>query len=143
MQLTRIARFLLAGFGLLLAADSQAEIVVIVAANSPIATLSQTQVSDIFLCKSATFPGGSLAVPLDQAEGSPIRLEFYNKTTGKTPELLKAYWSKMIFTGQGEPPREITDSEKIKKLVANNPHYIGYVDKSAIDSSVKMVLSIR
>jgi ABC-type phosphate transport system substrate-binding protein len=143
MQLTRIARFLLAGFGLLLAAHSRAEIVVIVAASSPIATLSPAQVSDIFLCKSATFPGGSLAVPLDQAEGSPIRLEFYNKTTGKTPELLKAYWSKMIFTGQGEPPREIADSEKIKKLVANNPHYIGYVDKSAVDSSVKMVLSIR
>jgi hypothetical protein len=143
MQLSRITQLCIAGFCMLWAACSHAEIVVIVAANSPIATLSQAEVSDIFLCKSATFPGGSQAVPIDQAEGSPIRLEFYSKTTGKTPELLKAYWSKMIFTGQGEPPREITDSEKIKKLVANNPHYIGYIDKNAVDSSVKMVLSIR
>ncbi len=139
----RIAQLAIALLGLLWACASRAEIVVIVSANSPIATLSPAEVSDIFLCKSATFPGGSLVVPIDQAEGSPIRLEFYSKTTGKTPELLKAYWSKMIFTGQGEPPREIADSEKIKKLVANNPHYIGYIDKSAVDSSVKMVLSIR
>lgn len=143
MPFSRITQFVLAGLGMFWAASSHAEIVVIVAANSPIATLSPTQVSDIFLCKSATFPGGAQAVPIDQAEGSPIRLEFYSKATGKTPELLKAYWSKMIFTGQGEPPREITDSEKIKKLIANNPHYIGYIDKSAVDSSVKMVLSIR
>ncbi len=143
MQLSKIAQLCMAGFALLWTAQSQAEIVVIVSANSPVATLSEAQVSDIFLCRNATFPGGSQAVPIDQAEGSPIRLEFYSKTTGKTPELLKAYWSKMIFTGQGEPPRELSDSEKIKKMVANNPHYIGYIDKSAVDSSVKMVLSIR
>lgn len=143
MQLSRIAQLCVAFAAALWASASRAEIVVIVAANSPVASLSQAQVSDIFLSRNANFPGGAQAVPLDQAEGSPIRLEFYSKTAGKTPELLKAYWSKMIFTGQGEPPREVADSEKIKKLVANNPHYIGYIDKSAVDSSVKMVLSIR
>ena len=42
-----------------------------------------------------------------------------------------------------EPPREIADSEKIKKLVASNPHYIGYIDRSALDASVKIVLAVR
>ena len=143
MRLSRFTQLCFAALGTCWAASGHAEIVVIVAANSPIVALSPAQVSEIFLCKSAVFPGGAAVVPLDQAEGSSIRLEFYGKTTGKTPELLKAYSSKMIFTGQGEPPREVADSEKIKKLVANNPHYIGYIDKNAVDASVKTVLSIR
>jgi hypothetical protein len=49
----------------------------------------------------------------------------------------------MIFTGQGEPPREIADSDKIKKLVANNPRYIGYIDKSNVDTSVKVVATVH
>ena len=143
MRFSRLTQLCIAGTALCWALGCRAEIVVIVAANSPLTSLTQAQVSDIFLAKNAVFPDGSLAVPLDQAEGSPIRLEFYGKTTGKTPELLKAYWSKMIFTGQAGPPREIADSDKIKKLVANNPHYIGYIDKRAVDASVKTVLSVR
>lgn len=143
MRFSGFTQLCLACIALCSALDCQGQIVVIVAAKSPVTTLSPAQVSDIFLSKNTVFPDGGIAVPLDQAEGSPIRLEFYGKTTGKSPELLKAYWSKMIFTGQGEPPREIADAEKIKKLVANNPHFIGYVDKSAVDSSVKAVLSIR
>jgi ABC-type phosphate transport system substrate-binding protein len=122
---------------------TKADVVVIVAANAPVNGLSVEQVADIFLCKSGTFPDGALVVPIDQADGSAIRNEFYAKATGKTPELLKAYWSKMIFTGQGEPPREIADSEKIKRLVANNSHYIGYIDKSSVDASVKVVMIVR
>ena len=143
MRIARIVGCGLISLGLWWAGSAQAEIVVIVSANSPVTSLSQSQVSDIFLSKSGTFPGGAQVVPIDQADGSQIRVDFYSKTTGKSPELLKAYWSKMIFTGQGEPPREISDSDKIKKLVANNPHYIGYIDKSALDSSVKMVMTLR
>jgi ABC-type phosphate transport system substrate-binding protein len=142
----RIARIVLLSFLLLVGTSASVQagdIVVIVAPNSPVNSLSVAQVSDIFLAKAGTFPAGGPAVPIDQSDGSAIRNEFYAKATGKTPELLKAYWSKMIFTGQGEPPREISDSEKIKKLVANNPRYIGYIDKSNLDTSVKVVATVH
>ncbi len=142
----RLARFIqmsvaLAVYGA--TATASAEIVVIVSTHASVTALNVVQVSDIFLGKTGNFPDGDAVIPIDQADGSTIRQEFYAKTTGKSPELLKAYWSKLIFTGQGEPPREVADSEKIKKLVANNPHYIGYIDKSAVDASVKTVLTVR
>jgi len=143
MRIMEMMQYCLACLGLCCATAACADIVVIVSANAPVADLNPAQVSDIFLSKSATFPGGIQVVPIDQADGSPIRIEFYSKTTGKSPELLKGYWSKMIFTGQGEPPREIADSERIKKLVASSPHYIGYIDRSALDASVKIVLAVR
>ena len=129
--------------GGLFASPTVPEVVVIVSAKAPVETLSVAQVADIFLGKSANFPNGARAVPIDQADGSAIRRAFYAKATGKSPQLLKAYWSKLIFTGQGEPPREVMDSAAIKKLVAANPNFIAYVEKSAVDVSVRTVLTVR
>lgn len=119
------------------------ELVVIVSARNPVSVLGKDQVADIFLGQLAHFPGGTEAVALDQNLGSPERDEFYSKVTAKTRPLLKAYWTKMIFTGRGQPPKEVANSAMIRKMVAENPSLIGYIDKSALDSSVKAVLTVR
>ena len=124
--------------------DATAEVVLIVSAKSPVGALRPEQVSDIFLGKVSTFPArGGEAVPLDQQEDSAIREEFYSKLTGKSLSLLKAYWSKLIFAGKGQPPREVPSGDVVKKLVADNPKYIGYIDSHAVDDSVKAVLVLR
>ncbi len=119
------------------------ELVVIVSSKSPVNALRQEQVADIFLGQIANFPGGLEAIALDQSIGSPERDEFYSKVASKTPPLVKAYWTKMIFTGRGQPPREIGGSAAVRKMVADNPSLIGYIDRSALDASVKTVLLVR
>ncbi len=126
-----------------LAVTAQAgEIMVIVSAGNQALTLRQNQVADIFLGQSGHFPDGREVVALDLGIGSAIRDEFYVKVAAKTPALLKAYWTKMIFTGRRQPPREVSDSIAVRKLVAANPNLIGYIDRSAFDSSVKAVLLV-
>lgn len=120
-----------------------AELVVIVSAKSPVTALRQEQVADIFLGQVGSFPGGPEAVALDQSIGSPERDAFYAKVAAKTRPLLKAHWTKMIFTGRGQPPREVGGSAAIRRMVAENPSLIGYIDKAALDSSVKAVLVVR
>lgn len=122
---------------------SGAELVVIVSAKSPVASLRADQVADIFLGQAGTFPDGAEAVALDQRIGSALRDEFYARVTTKTPALLKAYWTKMIFTGRGQPPKEAADSAAVRRMVADNPSLIGYIDKAALDPSVKAVLMVR
>ncbi len=122
---------------------SAAELVVIVSAKSPVSALRPEQVADIFLGQIGSFPGGAEAVALDQRLGSPERDEFYAKVASKTRPLVKAYWTKMIFTGRGQPPKEVGSSAAIRKMVAENPALIGYIDKSALDASVKTVLVVR
>jgi hypothetical protein len=62
---------------------------------------------------------------------------------GKTPALLKAHWSKMVFTGRGQPPREASDSAAVRRRVAGNPELIGYIERGALDGSVRPVLVVR
>jgi ABC-type phosphate transport system substrate-binding protein len=138
-------RHLIAGLlgAALLPGAGAGELVVIVSAKSSVTALRQEQVADIFLGQIANFPGGMEAVALDQSIGSPERDEFYSKVASKTRPLVKAYWTKMIFTGRGQPPKEIGGSAAVRKMVADNPSLIGYIDKSALDASVKPVLLVR
>lgn len=94
-----------------------ADVVVVVSAKSPVGNLTAEQVSQLFLGKTSTFPGGAQAMPIDQAEGQPPRDEFYTKITGKSAAQVKAYWSKIIFTGKGQPPRELPNTADRKSVV--------------------------
>jgi ABC-type phosphate transport system substrate-binding protein len=118
-----------------------ADVVAVVSSKSPITTLSKNQVMDIFLGKRTSYPDGSLAVPIDQTEGSTARDEFYNRTAGMSPAQVKAFWSKIIFTGRGQPPKTVTSSLEAKKLLIASPNAISYIDQSLVDSSVRVVLA--
>jgi ABC-type phosphate transport system substrate-binding protein len=118
-----------------------ADVVAVVAASSPIDTLSKTQVIDIFLGKRTRFPDGSDAVPIDQTQGSVARDEFYLKLATMSPAQVQAFWSKIIFTGRGAPPRIASTISELKKLLLANPNAIGYLDRSVLDSSFKVVLA--
>lgn len=118
----------------------QDDVVAVVSAKSAITTLSKNQVADIFLGKATRFPDGTQAVPIDLIEGSATRDEFYLRFTGKSAAQLKAHWSKIIFTGRGQPPKAVANSAEIKQLLAANPNAIGYIDREMADASVKVVL---
>ncbi len=138
-----IIKYIVAGalaLGLVLSAiPVMADVVAVVSAKSPITALSKSQVTDIFLGKSSRFPDGTQAVPIDQTEGTAVRDEFYAKFTGKTAAQMKEHWSKIIFTGRGQPPKVASNSREIKQLLVQDPRAIGYVERSAVDGSVKIL----
>lgn len=117
-----------------------ADVVAVVSARNPVTALSKSQAADIFLGKSSHFPDGSPAVPIDQAEGSAARDEFYATVAGKSAAQLKAHWSKIIFTGRGQPPREAAGNAEVRKRLAENPSAIGYIEQNSADASVKVLL---
>lgn len=120
---------------------AHAEIVVIVSSKSPVENLAKDQVSDIFLGKTPTFPDGTLAVPIELAPGVGVRDEFHDQVTEKSESQIRSYWSKMLFSGKGSPPKEVSNNAEMLKLIVNNPNMIGYVDKASVDASVKKVFS--
>ena len=122
-----------------LARPGKADVVVVVSAKSTVSALSKDQVTDIFLGKTARFPDGAPAVPIDQVEGSAARDEFYAAFANKSAAQLKAHWTKIIFTGRGQPPKSVSNSVEVRKLIAANPQAISYIERSAVDSSVRVL----
>ena len=121
---------------LLSATAAATEIVVVVNPKNPASRMFSDQASQFFLGKSNMF------VPLDQAEKSPIRAEFYQKLSGKDVSQVKAAWAKIIFTGKGVMPAELHSTAEVKKAIAADLNAIGYIEKSAVDDSVKVILTL-
>jgi ABC-type phosphate transport system substrate-binding protein len=118
---------------------ASAETAVIVAAGNSNGSMDSATISKIFLGKSKSFPDGSHATAVDQADGNPAREAFNDKVLGKSGSQLKSYWSRLIFTGKGTPPKQHANDAAVKAAVAADPNMIGYIDAAAVDGSVKVV----
>ena len=142
-QLSPMIRKALVGTYLSIGIIGMAQAEVVVIANKASPDLTKEQVSDIYMGKLSTLPGGVAAVPHDLPESSAVREEYYSKLTGKSAAQVKSYWAKMSFTGKGIPPKEAPNSADMKKAIAASPGAIGYIEKSAVDASVKTVLILN
>ncbi len=131
--------FHLTALALLLAAvvaPASAELVIIVNPQNPATRMFPSQAAQFFL-------GGSvLFTPVEQPENSPLRAEFDQKVLEKSPEQVEAIWSKIVFAAKGKPPKEYKSSAEVKKAVSENVKAIGYIEKAAVDDSVKVIATI-
>ncbi len=144
LSVTQTARAVLCTICLLAAQSALADdLVVVVSANSPLQALTKNQVRNIFLGKTTMLPDGETVIPVDQPESSPLRETFYRQVTGRSAAEAKAYWAQLSFTGRGESPREALNSNDVKKILASTPGAIGYIEKSVLDASVKVLLIVE
>ena len=112
---------------------AQAAVVVIGAPGA--ADISVSDAKKMFLGK-----GSSSAVVYELAEGNATRSEFHSVVTRKSDSQLKAFWSKQVFTGKGNPPATVNSAAAMKAAITSNPKAVGYIDEADVDASVKVIL---
>ena len=117
---------------------SFAEVAVIVnPANAN--AVSDDDINRIFLGKNKTFANGDSVEAVNLKTGEATREEFETKALGKTSSQVKAYWSKLIFSGKAKPLNELGSDSEIISFVASTPNAIAYVNAASVDASVKVV----
>lgn len=124
---------------LLFASQSVFAEVAVIVHPSNASSISEAEVARIFTGKMKSFPGGGQAIPINLSSNSPSTNEFNEKALNKSNSQLKAYWSKLVFTGKGTPPKEVDSDAEMLSLISNNPSFIGYIDSSAVTDAVKVV----
>ncbi|QJW84878.1 hypothetical protein HK414_18640 [Ramlibacter terrae] len=55
---------------------------------------------------------------------------------------MKATRARLVFSGKAQAPRQLPDAAAVRKAVAADPKAVGYIEKTAVDSSVKVLLSL-
>jgi ABC-type phosphate transport system substrate-binding protein len=117
---------------------SFADVAVIVHVDNK-STLSDSDISRLFLGKMKKFPLGDNAVPMNLKIGGVTRNEFDKKVLNKSASQVKAYWSKMLFSGKGKPPPELVSDKDALAAVASDTNIIAYVDAASVDETVKVI----
>ncbi len=108
------------------------KVAVITAVNAP--PLSKSQLAKVYLGRSFE------RTPLDLPEGHPLRAVFYRAATDSDLTQVRTTWARVMFTGRGEPPRELPDAAAVKAAVAANANVVGYINASMVDNSVRTVM---
>lgn len=100
--------------------------------------LNKSQVADLYLGKTRS--SGTL---YDLPEGSGLFASFYDQATGRNVSQVKSTWARIVFSGQAQAPSQLNDSNAVRSAVAENSDAIGYIEKSAVDDSVKVLLELN
>lgn len=128
-------------YGLLFTSFSALANVSVIVHPSNSNTIDTALIEKIYTGKAKAFDDGTKITAVRLSESNPLTEEFNGKALNKSASQLKAYWSKLIFTGKGTPPKEVDSDAEMLKLVAANPDHIGFVSSSAVTGDVKVVLS--
>ncbi|MYM42014.1 hypothetical protein [Duganella qianjiadongensis] len=116
---------------------------IVVNVNNPTTTMSAEEIGDLYLHRATHFPNAKEATLIDQPVNSVTYENFYREITHKTPGQIQGYWSRLVFTGKGRPPKQVAGNAEVKKMVSGNQGNLGYVEETALDKTVKPVLLLN
>jgi len=124
------------------ALQAEAGLVVIVNLDSGVTRLTRDQAANIFMGRQKRLPSGLVALPVEQRVPPEVRLRFYQYLVHRSVNQVRAYWARLYFSGEAQPPRQTRNSEETLAVIAANRGAIGFVEKGQADRRVRAVLEL-
>lgn len=119
------------------------DLVVIANPTSGIDHLTREETIDLYMGRNRKLPTGATSLPIDLGGDGKEREQFYFLLVKKDLSQINSYWARLVFSGKATPPFQAPDMRTAVDLVATNPNAIAYVDRTAVDNRVKVVLEIK
>lgn len=126
----------------ILASVAYAEIAIIANKASPLTVVKASDIQRVYLGKTQKIDGTSVT-PINQTKNTSLSGTFNKVVLNKSSNQVKAYWSKLIFTGKGTPPQELNNDIEVINAVRNDANAIGYIDANLADDSVNVILTLE
>ena len=101
--------------------------VVVVNDHNPITSIDREKLSRIFFKRSAKWPNGALAEPIDLDLKQPSRVAFSQLVHRKTVSAVRAFWQQQIFSGRDVPPAEKASEGDVIAYIRDHEGAVGYV----------------
>ncbi|CAK0747885.1 conserved hypothetical protein [Gammaproteobacteria bacterium] len=118
------------------------EVVVIIHPGSGIDKLNREDVINIFLGRFRQLPSGISAQPIDLPADQPEKANFYHLLVNKELSDINSYWARLQFSGRIVPPRQARSTEDLLNFISSTPGAVGYLDRTKVDTRVKVILDL-
>ncbi len=105
-------------------------------------TLSKNAVRAIFAMRLQTWPDGSPVKVFVLADDHPAHIGFSKEILNVFPYQLRAAWDRLVFSGTGQAPIEVSSEKEMRAKVAGTPGAIGYLKGLTASEQVR-VLQIK
>ncbi len=129
-----IVKYLLCSIILFYATKTLASPVLVYHPSVQIDNISKESLVRIYAMKQRNWADGSPVVVLILPKKNKTHKSFVNKFLKMHPHQLNRLWNRIIFSGVGLPPQEVSSEEDMLKKIAATPGSIGYIEKSTLQT---------
>jgi ABC-type phosphate transport system substrate-binding protein len=120
------------------AASRAGDVALIVHPTNPVAGLTWTEVVAIFKAEQQHWKAGERIYLILQESGTPERALLLRRVYRMSDVELKQFWLAKLFRGEIPAfPRVVASSAAAKRIVAQAPNALAFIDAAAVDSTVK------
>jgi hypothetical protein len=128
-------------FGLLLTAMSLPVFAVEVVCNKsiPISQISRLELQAFFTMRLRAWPDGVPTHVFVLPDNAPAHNEFSKRVLDMFPYQLRRYWDRLVFSGTGQAPTELSSLAEMRERIATTPGSIGYLPSDLVDHEVRVV----
>jgi len=115
-----------------------ADVALIVNPKNPVADLTWAEVVAIFKAEQQHWKAGERIYLILQESGTPERALLLKRVYLMSDVELKHFWLAKLFRGEiAAFPRVVASSAAAKRIVAQAPNALAFIDAAAVDSTVK------
>lgn len=122
------------------AASQEADPVeVIVSTTVTERSLSSNALRAIFGMRLRNWPNGNRIRVFVLPDRNPTHVAFCKQLLNIYPHQLRLAWDRLVFSGTGQAPTEVDSEEEMRAWVATTPGAIGYLRRSLVNDSVRVL----
>lgn len=101
--------------------------------------LSRGELQAIFTMRVRVWSDGLPIKVFVLSDNTPEQSEFAKKILDIFPYQLRRYWDRLVFSGTGQAPFELTSSGEMYNRIASTPGAIGYLPTEYVGNQVRIV----
>jgi len=114
------------------------DVALIVNPKNPVADLTWAEVVAIFKAEQQHWKAGERIYLILQESGTPERALLLKRVYLMSDVEMKHFWLAKLFRGEiAAFPRVVASSAAAKRIVAQAPNALAFIDAAAVDSTVK------
>lgn len=115
-----------------------ADILIIAHQDVPETTVTEKDLQEIFLGKRVQWKDNTTIHPVTVREAE-LHKAFLKQYVKKSIAKWNAHWKRMVFTGNGTPPKQFATQQELLDYVAKTAGAIGYVDSKTPVKNVTII----
>lgn len=119
-------------------AQSKAPLVVVNQAN-PQDSMSLGSLRTMFGMRLRTWPDGTPIKVIVLPDNRPLHVKFCKQVLGIFPHQLRWAWDRLVYSGTGQAPQQVSTEEQMLQALEGTPGAIGYLSQLPSDAKVKRI----
>ncbi|WP_166424496.1 hypothetical protein [Paraglaciecola sp. 20A4] len=121
----------------------QPELQVIANSSVNVTTLSESRVRWIFSMRQTTWEDGSAIKVYVLNKQDPAHQFFCKNVLSLFPYQLERTWNKLAYSGLGEKPILVNDSQEMIEMISQQPGAIGYILSNTLPPNTHVIRILK